>query len=516
MSDLTDRGSTPPGIRPSGPDPGPDSETTTIPREPTDVHRSKIAPDDPRLHIERPQFRTLRKAPALLALGGIGAFGLVALAIGLRPSAAPPESKSTTRPPEGSAPPVPLPEILRIPHETSTTGGDGRNRPASDGGQPSTDAPAATPPAVRPADPRAEARREEFWRARGAGLFAAMDDTSTADPAIRLSTTPVPAPPNNAGPAAAAQSPADSTHSPDSNLQERKNDFLSRAGTSAAETVARSVTAPASPYELKAGTLIPAVLITGINSDLPGQVVAQVRESVYDTVTGNYLLVPQGSRLIAAYDSMVAWGQERVLLCWNRLIRPDGTSITLDCMPGIDLAGYAGLSDEVDNHWTKLITGAALSSILAATDQRTQGDVTGFQPSLSQSWASNAAGQINQAGQQLLCEPHETTTSWRPVRPRERPHRGRIRHSLRLSLQELRRSDRFTPTAVPPRGGTKPAGYPTWKARRTMLWTLAVILVVLWALGLATSYTLGGFIHILLVLAVVAVIVRVIQGRRII
>jgi type IV secretory pathway VirB10-like protein len=401
MSDRTDLDATPSERRPAGADPGPDSETTTIPREPTDVHRSKIPPDDPRLHIERPQSRTLRKAPALLALGGVGAFGLVALAIGLRPSAGPPESKSTTRPPEGSAPPVPLPEILRIPHETSTTGGDGRNRPASDGGQPSTDAPAATPPAVRPPDPRAEARREEFWKARGAGLFAAMDETGAADPAIRLSTTPVPASPNSAGPAAAAQSPADSTHSPDPNLQERKNDFLSRAGTSVTETVARSVTAPASPYELKAGTLIPAVLITGINSDLPGQVVAQVRENVYDTVTGNYLLVPQGSRLIAAYDSMVAWGQERVLLCWNRLIRPDGTSITLDCMPGIDLAGYAGLSDEVDNHWSKLITGAALSSILAATAQRTQGDVTSFQPSLSQSWASNAAGQINQAGQQL-------------------------------------------------------------------------------------------------------------------
>jgi type IV secretion system protein VirB10 len=228
-----------------------------------------------------------------------------------------------------------------------------------------------------------------------------MDDTASADSASRLTTAPAPAPPNSVGAAAAAQSPAESTHSPDPNLQERKNDFLSRTGTSATETVARSVTAPTSPYELKAGTVIPAVLITGINSDLPGQVVAQVRENVYDTVTGNYLLVPQGSRLIAAYDSMVAWGQERVLLCWNRLIRPDGTSITLDCMPGVDLAGYAGLSDEVDNHWSKLITGAALSSILAATAQHTQGDVTGFQPSLSQAWASNAAGQINQAGQQL-------------------------------------------------------------------------------------------------------------------
>jgi type IV secretion system protein VirB10 len=152
---------------------------------------------------------------------------------------------------------------------------------------------------------------------------------------------------------------------------------------------------------VKAGTVIPTVLISGINSDLPGQVVAQVRENVYDTVSGNYLLVPQGSRLLAAYDSMVAWGQERVLVCWNRLIRPDGSSISLDCMPGVDLAGYAGFADQVDNHWWRILSGAVFSSLLAATAQRSQGDVTGFQPTFPQVWANNAAGQINQTGQQL-------------------------------------------------------------------------------------------------------------------
>ena len=399
MSDATGPDSKPTDNHTSGPDAEPDSEATTIVREPTDVHRSKIPPDDPRLHIERPQSRTLRKTPAVLALGGIGAFGLIALAIGIRPSGSSPENKSAARPPEANAALVPLPDVLRKPQETTSYGGNGGSASGYDGGQPSTDARLATPSPARPPDPRAEARREEFWKARSAGLFAPMDDTVPADTAIQRS--PGVAPPISAGPAAPSPSQAESTHPPDPNLQERKNDFLSRAGANTAETLARSVTAPTSPYEIKAGTLIPAVLITGINSDLPGQVVAQVRENVYDTVTGNYLLVPQGSRLIAAYDSMVAWGQERVLLCWNRLIRPDGTSITLDCMPATDLAGYAGLSDEVDNHWSKLITGAALSSILAATAQRSQGDVTAFQPSLSQSWASNAAGQINQAGQQL-------------------------------------------------------------------------------------------------------------------
>jgi type IV secretion system protein VirB10 len=399
MSDRTDLDSTPSETRPAGADPGPDSETTPIPREPTDVHRSKIPPDDPRLRIERPQSRTLRKAPALLALGGIGAFGLVALAIGLRPSGGLPESKLTPRPPEVNTAFVPLPEALLSPQATTSLGSNGSSASGYDGGLPSTDARLAAPSSVRPPDPRAEARREEFWKARGASLFAPMDEIVPTGTATQRSG--LAAPPNIGPPAAASPVQADSTHPPDPNLQERKNDFLSRTGITTTEALARSVTPPASHYELKAGTIIPAVLITGINSDLPGQVVAQVRENVYDTVTGNYLLVPQGSRLIAAYDSMIAWGQERVLLCWNRLIRPDGTSITLDCMPATDLAGYAGLSDEVDNHWSKFITGAAISSILAATAQRSQGDVTGFQPSLSQSWASNAAGQINQAGQQL-------------------------------------------------------------------------------------------------------------------
>jgi type IV secretion system protein VirB10 len=158
---------------------------------------------------------------------------------------------------------------------------------------------------------------------------------------------------------------------------------------------------PRSPYEVKAGTIIPTTLLTGINSDLPGQIVGQVRENVYDTVSGAYLLIPQGSRLIAAYDSAVSFGQERVLVCWNRLIRPDGVSISLECMPGVDLAGSSGFSDEVNHHWWRIVTGVALGTLLSATADRAAGNVSGYSPTVPQLWAANAGGAVNQAATQI-------------------------------------------------------------------------------------------------------------------
>jgi type IV secretory pathway VirB10-like protein len=116
----------------------------------------------------------------------------------------------------------------------------------------------------------------------------------------------------------------------DPNGQERKNAFL---GSSSSETSSATLQHPRSPYEIQAGTIIPAVLITAINSDLPGPVIGQVRENVYDSATGNFLLVPQGAKLLAHYDSMVAWGQERVLLCWQRIVFPNGDSLNLQCQP---------------------------------------------------------------------------------------------------------------------------------------------------------------------------------------
>ena len=125
------------------------------------------------------------------------------------------------------------------------------------------------------------------------------------------------------------------------------------------------IRAPASPYVLQAGAVIPAALITGLRSDLPGQVTAQVTSPVYDSPTGRHLLVPQGSRLIGQYDAEVGAGQERVLLVWNRLILPNGRSIVLERQPGADAAGFAGLQDRVDNHWGRLFRAGLLSTMLS-------------------------------------------------------------------------------------------------------------------------------------------------------
>jgi type IV secretion system protein VirB10 len=131
----------------------------------------------------------------------------------------------------------------------------------------------------------------------------------------------------------------------------------------------QQVQTPRSPYELLAGTVLAAALVTGLNSDLPGQVIAQVTDDVYDSVTGQVLLVPQGSRLIGKYDSIIAYGQSRALLIWTRLVMPDGSSIVLDNLPATDTEGYAGLEDGVDYHTWRLLRGIALSTLLGVSSE---------------------------------------------------------------------------------------------------------------------------------------------------
>jgi len=123
---------------------------------------------------------------------------------------------------------------------------------------------------------------------------------------------------------------------------------------------------PRSRYEVKAGSYIPAALISGINSDLPGSVDAQVTENVYDTVTGNYLLIPQGAKLVGEYNSTLSFGQQRVQVVWNRIIFPDGTGLDLDKMQGVDIAGYTGFFDKVNNHYLRIYGNAVLLSLMGA------------------------------------------------------------------------------------------------------------------------------------------------------
>lgn len=155
-------------------------------------------------------------------------------------------------------------------------------------------------------------------------------------------------------------------------MQSQKQQFVSRlSATQDTAYLFSEMQQPKSPYEIKAGSIIPVTLFTGINSDLPGRIIAQVRNTVYDTVTGNHVLIPQGSRIIGEYDSVVAYGQERVLLAFSRIIFPNGNSINLEGMPGIDLSGYAGLSDKVNHHYVRLLTGVLLSALVSASAQET-------------------------------------------------------------------------------------------------------------------------------------------------
>jgi type IV secretory pathway VirB10-like protein len=154
-----------------------------------------------------------------------------------------------------------------------------------------------------------------------------------------------------------------------------------------------------SPFMLLAGSIISASLITGVNSDLPGMTIAQVTENAYDTVTGDHLLIPQGTRLIGKYDSVVAFGQKRALLVWNRIILPNGDSIVIDNLPATDAAGYAGLEDEVDFHTWQLLKGIGLATLLGVGTQLTLGNTEG---DLVRALRESIQQTTNRAGQRLI------------------------------------------------------------------------------------------------------------------
>jgi type IV secretion system protein VirB10 len=179
--------------------------------------------------------------------------------------------------------------------------------------------------------------------------------------------------------------------------QERQLAFLNAAADR--RTVAPDrVMPPASPYVLQAGAVIPAALITGIRSDLPGQITAQVTENIYDSPTGRILLVPQGTRIIGQYDNAVQFGQRRVLLVWNRLIFPNGRSIVLERQPGADAAGYAGLEDGVDYHWWDLAKAAGLSTLLSVGAELAIDD----DDRLLRAIRNGGQDTINDAGQEII------------------------------------------------------------------------------------------------------------------
>lgn len=190
-------------------------------------------------------------------------------------------------------------------------------------------------------------------------------------------------------------------HERDPNKQDRKEAFL-KAKADASIYASGSLVSPHSPYELLAGTVIPAALWTGINSDLPGAVIATVTENIYDSVSGRFLLIPQGSRLMGEYDSQIAFGQRRVLLVWTRLLMPDGFSIVLDRLSGVDSSGSAGLADGVDWHWGRIFSAAAVSTLIGTSAELAIPEGRAGQgQTVVVATRESLQGTVNQVGQEL-------------------------------------------------------------------------------------------------------------------
>jgi type IV secretion system protein VirB10 len=218
-----------------------------------------------------------------------------------------------------------------------------------------------------PADPAADAAARAAQDAETERQRLAAEERAARQSGVMLKAARAEA--DASEPAEATIAPAvsqdETVSGSDLGGQRRKNSLIGRA-IEGDDVNPHRLTAPVSPWTLHAGSVIAASLITGLNSDLPGIVTAQVTQNAYDSVTGRTLLIPQGSRLIGSYDSVVAFGQSRALVVWRRIILPDGSSIRIDNVPASDTAGYAGLADRIDRHTWQLLKGVALSTLLGA------------------------------------------------------------------------------------------------------------------------------------------------------
>ncbi|ESZ26097.1 TrbI/VirB10 family protein [Mesorhizobium sp. L2C067A000] len=240
-------------------------------------------------------------------------------------------------------------------------------------------------------DQEEQRREQELEAARTARLFASTQTRPASDTTVaQVTTETVPRPDLSS----LGFAPQPATPS----AQDRQRAFLDQPPDKRTVSPDR-VAAPASKNVLQAGAVIAAALITGIRSDLPGQITAQVTENVYDSPTGHVRLIPQGTRLIGQYDNGVGFGQRRVLLVWTRLIFPNGRSIVLEREPGADAEGYAGLEDGVDYHWGELFKAAALSTVLSIG---AQAGSSGEESNIMRALRQGASDSISQTGQQIV------------------------------------------------------------------------------------------------------------------
>lgn len=377
-------------------------------QEQDDPHASKIPSDDPRLQLPKPKSRTLKKGPVIAITAVLVGAILLAIMIAVQPlkKAVKVEEKNEAAVSNTMA----IPDVI--------TQGPDNSKPVT---VPDTsitapipeDVPALGKPLpgdlghamVKQGDNRFQnspqyQQQDTVEQERHAALTSSPFFGGTANAATPVNTagsySSAPAEPLQGGNQVAG------IYGRDQNNQARKNEFFTTGGGDDKEYVAKPMRKAASKYEVKSGSVIPAILVTGIVSDLPGNVIAMVKENMYDTVTGDFLLIPQGTRVLGKYDSMVSYGQKRVQVVWVRMIRPDGSSIMLDNMPGVDLAGNSGYKDKVDNHYDRLVGGAVLSSLLSIGASVSQGTYTDEESmSTQQRMAASVGEDISSTGRQI-------------------------------------------------------------------------------------------------------------------
>lgn len=344
--------------------------------------QEQARPSEMRLRSDRPAVTRLSRK-VLLGLGGVAAVAIAgALFFALRPHDTGGGSElyntANRSTPEGLSF---LPrDYTGLPHAAPRLG------PPLPGdlGKPMLNAGVAPPGMSSALTPEQQRVLQEQEAARTSHLFTSTNSAVTAlsSPSASVASTAT-------TPASAATSDTSGDH---------KLAFLSQPVDRQTQSPDR-LTGLASPDVVLAGSIIPAALITGLRSDLPGEITAQVTQDVFDTPTGKILLIPQGSKLVGQYDAQITFGQPRALLVWNRLFLPNGKSIILERQPGTDPEGYAGLEDEVDNHWGTLFEAAILSTVLSVGSEAGTSD---SENNLAQAIRQGASQSFNQTGEQVV------------------------------------------------------------------------------------------------------------------
>jgi len=254
--------------------------------------------------------------------------------------------------------------------------------------------------AAQLAHEREERRRALLDAAQAAPVMVRLNESGTPE----LAGATQPALGSLPSPTAASGTAGNASQSRASESADERDAFLTSTASASHDRIFAARQDDPSPYELHSGSVIPAVLLTGINADLPGTIVAQVRNDVFDSVTGRYLLIPRGTRLVGTYDNRIVQGQRRVLVAWTRLLYPDGSSLDLLGMAGTDEAGHAGFGANVDEHLNKVFTSALLLSIIGAGAQLSQPQQSSSlyaAPSVGQTIAGAVGQQIGNTSIQL-------------------------------------------------------------------------------------------------------------------